>query len=87
MLTINHQPINGTIAAVSHQGLSITTPDGRPGRLAIVDDSGHIIDDSPAVAAAAWNVSVESHRNFLIGHGHLRVQTGPSGITGGKAAA
>lgn len=83
MITIEHQPINGTISAVAHEGLSATTPDGRPARLAIVDDAGNIIDSGPAVAAAAWNVVIESHRNFLIGHGCLRVMAGPPGIFGG----
>ena len=65
------------VSAVIHQGLKITLPDGRVGKLAIVDDQGEIVDASPDVAKEAWNVSISSYKNFLIGQGHIRVQTGP----------
>jgi hypothetical protein len=87
MLTISHPPINGTIAAIGHAGLSATATDGTPARLAIVDHAGHILDDSPGVAAAAWNATIECHRNFLIGKGHLRVLAGPGACGSAKEAA
>lgn len=65
------------ISAVSHRGLSVTLADGRPGKLAIVDDAGAIIDASPAVAREAWNVSINAYKQVLKGMGHLRVLSGP----------
>ncbi len=65
------------ISAVIHQGLTVKLADGRPGKLAIVDADGSIVDASPAVARAAWLVSIACHKNFLIGQGHLRVLSGP----------
>ncbi|MCA7953909.1 hypothetical protein LGM43_26930 [Burkholderia seminalis] len=70
--------IASTISAVSFQGLSIATPDGNAATLAVVDQSGKVIDTGPAVARAVWEVAIRSYRNFLIGNGHLRVLTKPS---------
>lgn len=80
------------ISAVIHQGLTVKLADGRPGKLAIVDADGVVVDASPAVAREAWLVSIACHKNFLIGHGHLRVLSGPIpgiGATadGGRKAA
>lgn len=65
------------ISAVIHQGLTIRLRDGRMGRLAIVDEAGQIVDDTPEVAKEAWFVSIAAYKNFLIGKGHLRVRSGP----------
>lgn len=65
------------ISAVIHQGLTVKLADGRPGKLAIVDADGTVVDASPAVARQAWLVSIACHKNFLIGQGHLRVLSGP----------
>ncbi|UOB56956.1 hypothetical protein MRS60_07610 [Burkholderia pyrrocinia] len=45
-------PLTSTISAVSFQGLSITTPDGQPATLALIDMQGRIIDSSPSVMRA-----------------------------------
>lgn len=65
------------ISARIHSGLAVKLPDGRPGKLAIVDDSGAVVDASPAVAREAWLVAIASYKNFLIGQGHLVVLSGP----------
>lgn len=65
------------ISARIHSGLAVQLPDGRPGKLAIVDDAGAVIDASPAVAREAWLVAIASYKNFLIGQGHLRVLSDP----------
>lgn len=71
---------NATINAVIYQGLSVTLPDGGKARLAVIDEAGNIIDDSPLVAREAFNVSMQCFKNFMIGHGHMRVSTEPSGL-------
>lgn len=76
---IGTQP-EGTIAgvvisAVSHEGLSVTV-NGRPGRLAILDDDGHIIAQGSQVAREAEAVALNCYRNFLKGQGWLRVSSG-----------
>ena len=68
------------ISAVIHSGLRVTTSDGKPARLAIIDDAGNVIEDSPQVAREAWAVAQQSYRNFLKGQGHLVVHTTPTGI-------
>lgn len=62
------------ISAVAHQGLSVTV-DGKPARLAIVTDDGHIIAAGDQVAKEAEAVALNSYRNFLKGKGFLRVMS------------
>lgn len=70
-------PLKSTIGAVSFEGFRITTSTGEPATLAIVDQNRTIIEASPAVSRAAWDVAIAAYRNFLIGKGHLRVLTQP----------
>jgi len=65
------------ISAVIHRGLAVTLPNGRPGRLAIVDADGLVIDASDSVAVEAFAVTISCYENFLIGKGHLRIGTCP----------
>lgn len=71
-----------TISAIGYDGLSVTTADGRPAMLAVIDGDGNIVASGPGVQAAAWEASIKAYRNFLIGSGHLRVQTKPPGLGG-----
>ena len=68
------------IEARFYQGLSVSLPDGGKARLAIIDEAGNIIDDSPLVAREAFNVSMQCFKNFMIGNGHMRVLTEPPGL-------
>lgn len=70
------------ISAVAHQGLSVTV-DGKPARLAIVTDDGHIIAAGDQVAKEAEAVALNSYRNFLKGKGFLRVLSNPIGPSRG----
>lgn len=65
------------LSGVAHEGLTVTTRDGRRARLAVIDDDGNIIEAGAGVEREAWNVCIASYRNFLQGKGHLRVQTAP----------
>lgn len=73
---IGHQPegaIAGVvISAVSHEGLTVTV-NGKPARLAILTDDGHVIAAGDQVAREAEAVALNCYRNFLKGQGHLRV--------------
>ncbi|MGS1004053.1 hypothetical protein ACVCH0_20790 [Burkholderia glumae] len=66
------------ISAVSYEGLSVKTGSGEPGRLAVIDAHGNVVDASPEVARAAFDAAVRSYRNFLMGTGHLRVLAHPA---------
>lgn len=64
--TLQHaQHLTGAI----YNGLTATTRDGKPARLAIIDEAGTIIEAGPAVAREAWNVVLQIHRNYLQGQG------------------
>ena len=77
---IGTQPTNTlpgvVISAVSHEGLSVTY-NGKPARLAILDDDGHIVAQGNQVAKEAEAVSLNCYRNFLKGQGFLRVNSEP----------
>lgn len=64
------------ITAVAHEGLRVLV-DGKPGRLAIVDDAGQVVSTSPLVAREAESVAINSYRQMLQGMGHLRVLSKP----------
>lgn len=82
--TLNHSQLVGTI----HSGLTATTRDGKPARLAIIDEDGNVIDSGIAVAREAWKVALAVHTNFLRGSGHLVVHSTPPGLpTHHQAAA
>lgn len=64
------------LTAVAHEGLRVLV-DGKPGRLAVLDEAGNIVSSSHLVAREAESVVVNMHRNFLMGQGHLRVLSNP----------
>ncbi|MBB2918286.1 hypothetical protein [Cupriavidus alkaliphilus] len=72
-------PAHCAISAVSFQGLTVTTADGRPAKLAVIDADGNVLDAGRDVENAAFKVAVEAYRNFLMGSGHLRVLAKPPG--------
>ncbi|MBX9762840.1 MAG: hypothetical protein K2Y24_07405 [Pseudomonadaceae bacterium] len=65
------------ISATVSSGFTATTAEGKPARLAIIDDAGNVIEAGPSVAWAAWRVCIEVQENFWQGQGHLVVHTGP----------
>jgi hypothetical protein len=73
------RPAHCEISAVSYEGLTVATLDGRPARLAVVDDEGHVIEMGSAIADAVWDVAIKAYREFLKGSGHLRVLAKPAG--------
>jgi hypothetical protein len=58
-------------------GLNITTRDGQPAQLAVIDANGNIIESGKLVAKEVLAVSVNIYRGFLLGNGHLRVLAHP----------
>ncbi|MDR6392274.1 hypothetical protein [Paraburkholderia phenoliruptrix] len=68
---------HSVISAFSYAGFCVTTPNGEPAMLAVVDKDGNVIESGADVAIAAWNVAIHAYRNFLQGAGHLRVHAGP----------
>lgn len=73
--TLEHVRISANI----NTGYQVTTADGRPARLAIIDADGNVIEAGTAVAREAWNVCIAVQKNFWIGQGHLVVHSSPPG--------
>lgn len=67
------------ISATISTGFNVTTADGKPARLAIVDESGNIIEAGSDVAWAAWRVCIEAQENFWQGQGYLVVHSDAPG--------
>lgn len=67
------------ISATVSEGFTATTADGKPARLAIIDEAGNVIEAGPDVAWAAWKVCIEVQENYWEGMGHLVVHSSPPG--------
>lgn len=65
------------LSAVCYEGITVSTREGRPAALAIVDEDGNVLEVGPQVARAAWGVMVACWKQFLAGEGHIRVHSGP----------
>lgn len=76
---------NSVMSARCFEPFAVTTRDGKPARIAIIDDQGNIIDAGDAVAKEAWNVMVNVYKNFLIGKGHVRVFSGDNAGSNGPS--
>jgi hypothetical protein len=74
--TLQHAHLTGSI----WQGLTASTRDGKPARLAIIDDAGNVIEAGATVARECWNVVLQVHRNYLQDQGHLVVHSTPPGL-------
>jgi hypothetical protein len=76
MLLINLEDIpalaNADLSANAF-GIEAKTKDGKPARLAIVDESGVVLESGADVGKAAWLLMRLALRNFLEGNGHVRV--------------
>ena len=68
---------HGSIRASVTTGFKLSTADGRPARLAIIDADGNVVEAGTAVEQEAWNVCLQVQRNFWQGQGHLVVHSGP----------
>lgn len=58
------------ITATPHGGLSATVH-GRPARIALVDDDGHVLAAGKDLADEVEGVAVNAYRQVLTGHGAL----------------
>lgn len=70
---------HGCISANVTTGYRLTTSDGRPARLAIIDDQGNVVEAGETVAQEVWNVCIAVIKNFKIGQGHIVVHSAPPG--------
>lgn len=59
------------ICATSHEGLQVLV-NGKPARLAVVDDGGHVLAAGDDVAREAEAVALNNFRNTMMGKGYLR---------------
>ncbi|RMP59504.1 hypothetical protein ALQ18_01382 [Pseudomonas marginalis pv. marginalis] len=80
---LEHSRISANVTS----GYQFKTADGRPARLAIIDDQGNVVESGDSVAREAWNVCIAVVKNFKIGQGHIVVHSAPPGITPPNAQA
>lgn len=80
----NPTMIGACLQATVSTGFTATSGDGRPARMAIIDEDGNILAEGNEVSWAAWRVCVEVQENFWEGQGHLVVHAGPPGLAASK---
>jgi hypothetical protein len=54
-------------------GIEAKTKDGKPARLAVVDESGAVLESGADVKQAAWLLMLLAWRNYLEGNGHVTI--------------
>lgn len=64
------------ICATSHEGLQVLV-NGKPARLAIVDEGGQVLAAGEDVAREAEAVALNNFRATMIGRGYLRTFSKP----------
>ena len=64
---------NAQLTGTIYNEFTVTTRDGKPARLAI-------IDAGTAVARECWQIAINVHTNFLRGTGHIIVHSTPPGL-------
>ena len=69
---------HATLTATAHGGLTATTRDGKPARLAVIDGDGNVIEDGPDVGLAIWLLTARAYGNFMAGKGYIKVHAGPA---------
>ncbi|MFO6248968.1 hypothetical protein, partial [Pseudomonas aeruginosa] len=75
----NPEMPNAIISANSSSGFVATTRDGKPLRMALVDEEGNIIEAGDPVRWAAWRVCTETLENLWQCEGWLVVHSSPPG--------
>lgn len=63
------------IRAKVDEGVSLTTPDGAPLHLAIIDANGKVLSSGAAVSAAVFKASLKAYDDFWQGNGHMTTLT------------
>ena len=64
------------ISSVISEGLTVRA-NGKPARLAVIDDEGHVLASGDQVAREAEAVAINAYRNFLEGEMRLQVSSKP----------
>lgn len=68
-----------SIKANASTGYIAETLDGKPAKLAIIDDDGNVLASGQDVAWAAWSICVEALENLWTCQGWLVVHSSPPG--------
>lgn len=70
---------NAIISANASSGFIATTRDGKPLRMALVDDDGNIVEAGNDVRWAAWSICSTALHNLWECQGHLVIHSSPPG--------
>lgn len=68
------------VSAVIWERYTITTADGKPATLAVVDERGNVLDIGPEVQQEVWDLAILAYRKYLVGKGYLRIHSTPDGL-------
>lgn len=65
------------LSAVVHEGIRINHPDGKPCRIAIIDENGQVVAGGEDVTKAVFDVAIGAFQNLMKARGHLRTYSKP----------
>ncbi|WP_233866771.1 hypothetical protein [Paraburkholderia adhaesiva] len=71
---------HSTVTALMWERYRITSEDGKPATLAIIDEKGNVLDAGPEVARELWELALLAYRQYLSGEGLLRIYSTPDGL-------
>lgn len=75
----NPEMPNAIISANASSGFVATSRDGKPLRMALVDDEGNIVEAGELVRWAAWHICTEALENLWQCKGWLVIHSSPPG--------
>lgn len=59
------------VRAKVDEGITVTSPEGRPLNLAVIDDDGRILQSGVSVTKAVFSAAVSAYDAFWQGNGHM----------------
>ena len=65
------------LSAVVHEGIRIDHPEGKPCRIAIIDENGQVVAGGEDVTKAVFDVAIAAFQNLLKARGHMRTYSKP----------
>jgi hypothetical protein len=68
---------NAIIAAIPCKGLVITDKNGNPAKLAVIDDSGNVLESGESVCAEIEGACITAYKKILFDKGFIKVYCPP----------
>jgi hypothetical protein len=71
---------HAVVTAHAWEGFTIAMPDGRSVTLAVIDDTGRVLESGPVLVNELWLVAIMAYRRFLVGEKAVTACSSPEGL-------